>query len=266
MKVIAVDDEALLLEDFVGVLETIDEIKQIKSFTKEQAAIDYVKENRIDVAMLDVQMPAMGGIILAEKLSEIQPDINVIFVTGYAEYGLEAMKLHASGYLIKTPTKDEIIEELHKLRYPIKKEREPKRIRVHTFGNFDVYVDGKPVSFSRQRAKELLAYLVHRKGETVTRKQIAGILFEDMEYDRNMQHRLQNVLVELKKTLVEYKVEGLVLQGNNSFSINRDMVDCDMYDFFDNDWQMRKKFHGYYMENYSWAEEMTGRMNDIVNQ
>lgn len=256
MKVMAVDDEKLLLEEFVDQLHTIEEIEEVQSFTNEDSAISYVKEHSVDVAMLDVEMPGMGGILLADKLSEIQPDINIIFVTGYDQYGLDAMKIHASGYLLKSPTNEEILKELHNLRHPIKKKKETKGIYIHTFGNFDVYVEGKPVSFSRQRSKELLAYLVHINGETATRKQLASILFEDQKYDRNIQQRLQQILVELKKTLEQYEIREVLMQGNNSFSVNKELFECDLYDFLEN--KKQTQFHGYYMENYTWAEEMTG--------
>ena len=60
------------------------------------------------------------GIVLAKKLKEIYPKINIVFVTGYSQYANEAFALHASGYVYKPVTADKIINEMENLRNPIK--------------------------------------------------------------------------------------------------------------------------------------------------
>ena len=56
-----------------------------------------MKTTKCDVAYLDIQMREMNGVILARKLKEIYPKVNIVFVTGYSQYTNEAFHLHASG-------------------------------------------------------------------------------------------------------------------------------------------------------------------------
>lgn len=266
MQVIAVDDEELLLEGYMEQLREMEEIDGAEGFTKEADALEYVRHHRVDVALLDIEMTGMGGIALAGKMAEAQPDINIIFVTGYDEYGLEAMKLHASGYLLKPLTVRAIRKEFAHLRYPAKQQQPGKRIYVNTFGNFDVFLEGKPVVFHWQRSKEVLAYLVQRRGETVTRRELAAILFDGREYDRKQQKLLQRVLDELRGTLEQYDMMDILIRGNNSLSIDRTVFDCDLYEFLEGKQGAAEKFHGFYLENYSWGEEMKGLLTEMKTQ
>ena len=62
----------------------------------------------IDAAVLDINMPELNGIELAEMFKDISPDMQVIFATGYDEYALAAHHLDAMGYLLKPYTYDEV--------------------------------------------------------------------------------------------------------------------------------------------------------------
>lgn len=259
MKVIAVDDERLLLEDFVYQLEAMEEIKEVNGFTDEEDAIEYCSKNKVDVAFLDVQMKGMGGIVLAKKLKEIQKEINIIFLTGYPEYALDAMKLHASGYLVKPPVDEEIIAELNNLRRPVE-EGTKLRIRILTFGSFDVYVDGKLLDFKRAKSKEVLAYLVNKKGASATRKELAAVLFDGKEYSRSVQQQLQVILSELNNTLQRFDAEGLLVKGNNTYLVDTNQFSCDYYEFLDGDEEAIRAYDDHYMDDYSWGEETNARL------
>lgn len=75
-------------------------------------------ENKIDIAFLDIETPVINGIQLAKKLKKVNPLVNIIFVTAYDTYALDAYKLHASGYITKPVNESKIKEELDGLRYP----------------------------------------------------------------------------------------------------------------------------------------------------
>lgn len=111
-------------------------------------ALDYAGGHPCDTAFLDVEMAGMSGMALAERLRRMKPDVNIIFVTGHGSYRDEAFGLHASGYLMKPVTARKVREELKDLRYPVAPAR---RVRIRTFGNFEVYLDGKPLMFRYSR-------------------------------------------------------------------------------------------------------------------
>lgn len=77
------------------------------------------------MAFLDIEMPGMSGIALAQRLKELCPRGNLIFVTGFSQYMAEAFQLHASGYIRKPVTVKAVEEELRNLRYPVQERQHP---------------------------------------------------------------------------------------------------------------------------------------------
>ena len=154
MRIVAVDDERLALEILKESISEACPDSELFGFRNPAEVVEFVKENPCEIAFLDIEMRGMSGVELAQKLKEIQPDINIIFVTGYSEHMAEAFSLHASGYVLKPASREKIEEELANLRNPVTEK--PSHIRVQTFGHFEVFVDGKHVLFSIAKAKELL--------------------------------------------------------------------------------------------------------------
>ncbi len=127
------------------------------------------------------------------------------------------------------------------------------RIRVKTFGNFEIFVDGDTISFHRQRAKEVLAYLFDRQGSGVSRADIFAALYGDVEYDRSYQKQLDVIIRSLKDTLKENGISRLLDTKGGLLRIVPEMVDCDLYRFFSGDEEAKKEYRGEYMSSYSWA-------------
>ena len=179
MRVLLVDDEELqLLRLTEAVKSALPDEKEVLSYTNPVLAWEENKKTPVDVAFLDIDMPVINGIMLAKKLKTVNPQLNVIFVTAYNNYALDAYKLHASGYVTKPVNVDKIKEELEGLRYPVELAR-TKNLQVKCFGNFEVFKDGVPVKFSRTKSKELFAYLVDREGAAVNVNELNAILWEE---------------------------------------------------------------------------------------
>lgn len=243
MNLLLVDDEKLALEALnKAVLGVLPE-SNIHSFQKARLALEYAKENKIDIAFLDIDMPVISGLEMAKKLQEICPNTNIIFVTGFSEYALEAFNVYASAYLTKPVTEDAIAGAINHLRHPIVS----KRVRFQCFGNFEAYCDNKPIPFSLNKTKELLAYLVDRKGAECRKNEIIAALFED---DFNIEY-----YKKLRKDLIEtfglLGIENVLGISRGGLAINKELVECDYYDFLE-DSQIKSPKE--YMSQYSFAE------------
>lgn len=83
---------------------------------------------------------------------------------------------------------------------------------MHTFGEFDLKVDGETVDFPRAKARELLAYLIDRQGYSVSRANVFAVLFEDKQYDRSMQKQLDVIIRSLRETLRKIDAEDIFLK------------------------------------------------------
>jgi len=131
-------------------------------------------------------------------------------------------------------------------------------LQVQTFGNFEVFYMGKPVIFNRNKSKELLAYLVDRRGASVTTAEACGILWEDKEYDFSLQRQFQTVVSDLMKALQKCNCTHIIYRKRNCLCINTSDVDCDVYRLMDGDESVMAQYRGEYMSNYSWAEITAG--------
>ena len=94
------------------------------------------------VIFMDIEMPGITGVALANKINDIDPNINIVFVTGHQQYTYDALQLRASGYVLKPVTPEKIKTQLQNLRNPLKIISLHK-IYVQCFGTFQVFVEGK---------------------------------------------------------------------------------------------------------------------------
>ena len=117
-NVIMVEDSSVILADSLEVLEGVLPKATITGFIWPQEAIEYAKMNRVELAVLDIEMGSTSGLELCHTLCEINPATNVVFLTAYADYSLDAWKTEASGFMLKPMTAENVKEQLKKLRYP----------------------------------------------------------------------------------------------------------------------------------------------------
>ena len=115
MKALCVDDETITLALLKRAVEASDDIDEVYAFEEETDALEWAKTNHFDVAFLDIELHGISGTEVARRLREKSPYLPVIFCTGYAEYALEAMKLHADGYLLKPIHAEDVQSELDRL-------------------------------------------------------------------------------------------------------------------------------------------------------
>lgn len=252
MKILVVDDEQLALEGAVSAVRQAAPDALVRGFTDAADALAYVESHKMcDIALLDVEMAGYNGVQLAQLLKQSNPSINIIFATGYSEYRDAAFELHASGYLLKPITAAKVKKELEDLRHPV---LEQKRIRVQCFGNFEVYLDGMPLRFKYERTKELLAYLVDRKGALCSNGELVEVLFGD---DKNHDAYLRSLRKDLLDTLSAGECGQVIVQQRGKLGILPAEIDCDYYDWCDGKCPAGA-YAREYMSQYSWGEYTNG--------
>ena len=261
MKIIAVDDEPIALEGLLDAIREAAPTAQLNGFEYPEDALAFVDENDCNIAFLDVEMAGMSGVELAAQLKLRNPDINIIFATGFGEYRKEAYDLHASGYLTKPITVEKVKKELADLRRPIEKSA---CLRVQAFGNFEVFVDETPIAFKYSKTKELLAYLIDRKGALCTLAELQAVLFEDEGGHEAYMKSLRRDLIGILTLL---GCENAIVQQRGKLGVIPERVECDYYDWC-NGKLKNAVWRGEYMVQYSWSEYTAGlleRMNARKN-
>lgn len=118
-NIIMVDDEAIILSGGLPVLEEAFPDANITGFIKPSEALSYAQQNPVALAFLDIEMGQHNGLEVCRELQRIRPQTNVIFLTAYLDYSLDAWKTGASGFIIKPITVDEVRKQLSRLRYSL---------------------------------------------------------------------------------------------------------------------------------------------------
>ncbi|MBR2822242.1 MAG: response regulator [Clostridia bacterium] len=252
MIAICVDDERRIMEHTVRMCLNLPRITEAKGFTRSRDALEWLETHSADLALLDIEMPEMNGIELTARIKQLRPDIAVIFLTGYAQYALDAFSVHANGYLMKPVMEEKLSQEI---AYALAN-RPPRRdthILIQTFSGFDVFVDGEIVAFSQAKCKELLAFLVDKQGNSVTRSEAFAALWEDRAYDRAMQKLLDNIIRSMRQTLEAYHIAEIFEMQRGTMRIRPEAFTCDAYRFFLGDSDAVSAYRGEYMSAYSWA-------------
>ena len=116
--VIVVDDERIILDGSISVIREVLPDNDIIGFVNPREALDFARENTVSIAFLDIEMGNISGIDVCRELLEINPQTNVIFLTAYPDYALDAWSTGASGFVVKPVSEEAISEQLSVLRYP----------------------------------------------------------------------------------------------------------------------------------------------------
>ena len=117
-NIIMVDDNKAILLDGISVLKEVVPNATITGFNWPQEAIEYAKENKVSLAILDIELGIASGLDLCRTLLDINSNTNVVYLTAYPDYSLDAWDTGANGFLLKPLTPESVREQLVKLRYP----------------------------------------------------------------------------------------------------------------------------------------------------
>ena len=253
MYIIGADDRKVIVQMLEKMLASIDPDGEHRFYTDPFEVIADL-DKPVEVAFLDVEMPGMDGIALARKITERYPLCNIIFLTGFSEYMPSAFEMHASGYVLKPFSQKQIEEALYHRRY-----RSPdlsgRPVQVQCFGSFEVFVKGDAVKFKRSKSKELLAYLIDRRGALCTMDMLIGNLSPEHSADSSEKSKMRVYIADLIDTFSQLGVDDIIVKHNGAFGVDIKQLDCDYYRFLDNDPYAISRYIGEYMTQFSFAEE-----------
>lgn len=116
--VIIVDDNRIILTGGKQVIEKAISNATVVGFSAPLQAIEYARDNRVSLAFLDIELGTASGLDLCNALIDVNPNMNVIFLTAYPEYAINAWNTDAIGFMVKPITVEGVKAQLKKLRHP----------------------------------------------------------------------------------------------------------------------------------------------------
>lgn len=256
MKILIVDDEMMMLEETRECVLAASPDSEITCADNYVDALKAVSETMFDIACLDIEMPGMNGLELAKRMKDQCANLNIIFVTAYSEYALQAHEMYCSGYLLKPIRKRDVEKAFANLRYPVIEEEKHEKLHIQCFGKFEVFFGNEAIKFQREKAKEILAYLVDQKGTPATTQEICNALWENASAEKKAYFRV--LMADLRSALKKANATDLLIAEKNRYRIDVEKADCDFYRFIKGDIRAVNAYQGQYMIQYSWAEMTLG--------
>jgi two-component SAPR family response regulator len=128
------------------------------------------------------------------------------------------------------------------------------------FGNFELTYKGKPIRFSRKKSKEMLAYLIDRRGAMITTDEIRSILWEEEDDKEEKKGYVRVLANDIRKGFETIGADDILINNQNGYGVDVSKISCDYYDFRAKKPNTERLFQGEYMSQYSWAENTLGRL------
>lgn len=260
MNVMYVDDEVMLLENFKLTIAGLPKVDSLVTFSDSVQALEWAKNNTVDAAFLDIEMPVMNGIELARRLKNVDRNIRIIFVTAFEQYALQAFGVDAIGYLLKPYCREDIEKELKKasnVRRVFEKE-----VRIYTMPEFAVRVNDVPLRLGQTKQEELLAFLVDRGATGTTKEDVMANLWSEYSGDSVY----WTTMSRLKGILEKEGIADLIISNGQRREINMDMVECDLYRMLDGDKAVIARYEGEYLPRFLWAGERRKQLDAIAKR
>lgn len=276
VKAILVDDEPLALDFLERQLKKVSDISIIHKFVNFNLSKDTAILEDIDVVFLDIEMPEINGLELAEKILEIEPTIIIVFVTAFSEYAVQAFELNTLDYIVKPVQLDRLEKTLARIEEKINylnttptPDNNILRINVCRELSFEVTKGhAEVVQWRTAKAQELFLYLLLHTGKTVRKSDLAELLWPEIDFSDDYS-QLYTAIYHVRKTLSTFGNHFILKNVADGYHLNIKNVSIDIVEWEQNiksgppidiksiaDYEiMMKPYTGGYLEayDYLWA-------------
>ena len=188
-----------------------------------------------DLLFLDVQMPGMNGIELANRVLAKNDKVRIVYLTAYSDYAVDAFEIEAIDYLLKPIKGEDITRVLKRLsKYAITSvtnsfiQEHPYKPHVQCFGCFEVF-DKKNniIKWPTKKTEEAFAYLLYNKGNYVSKWTLIDLLWPDME-EKKALNNLYSTIYRIKAVLQELPYHPHIDTINSGYILITDDLLSDM--------------------------------------
>ncbi|GIO95299.1 DNA-binding response regulator [Paenibacillus lautus] len=290
MKVILVDDEPLALKYLERQLLKLDtmSIDVIGTYTNPFEGRDEILTRDVDIVFLDISLPELNGIELAEQLLEQKPHLCIVFVTGYHEYAVTAFELNAVDYIVKPVQLDRVAKTMERLRSRIASRPEEvmesnRNIRMTMFRQVMIEQPNEQGQFAllhwrTTRAQEIFIYLLQHRGQLVRKSALIDMLWPDFDMDKAYP-QLYTAIYHIRKTLEPYDTRFQITNTTEGYVLNMEGVQLDIEEWeswfelnpsvsaesIERHIEMMKLYTGDYLQEYDywWAEGERQRLKEL---
>ena len=243
MVSLTVDDHETVTRLMMKMLTDIDPKGTHFSATSAEEALEILGFGNIEVLFLDIEMPNMSGIEMAQKLEKEYPKLNVIFVTGHPEYSYQALKVHCCGFITKPIEERDIREELERLRpenHKLAVKFGKEKLTVQCGAHFRINGGDPEDIFTRDRTHEMFAYLIYRGGALCSNSEIITVMFGIQSDEKEKQDILRQYVRDMRAKLRELGAEELIKKRYGKIGLDTEGIEIE-----GKPEELRELFHWY---------------------
>lgn len=243
MKALLVDDERLALMQLDKILREMPGIEVLGTYLEPNQAIEAVKELQPDVVFLDIHMPEIYGLRAAELMQEVHPAVEIVFVTAYDEYAVQAFELNALDYVMKPIQRERLMRTVQRLQQTLASGINQKQeaasscsVLIRCLQTMQIEFPGnEPVTLKWRTAKaqELFAYLLHHRGQLVRKGELFEMLWPDFEMEKAKTHlytTIYQVRQDLKRWGADIEIRSLSIKEGYALDASRVRIDVEEWE------------------------------------
>lgn len=225
MRVVLVDDEPIALDLLAKTLEQIGNIKIVGRYTNPYDAIEEIDILKPDIVFLDIEMGKINGLETAEIMMDIYGDVEIVFVTAYSQYAIDAFEVNAIDYLVKPIQKVRLSKTIQRIRnkkgVEVKPDNEDK-LTVDCLGFFRVKdASGKPLRWRTRKAKELFAFLWMQEDRVISKNMVMELIFPNRDVEE-ASAILHTTIYQLRTMLKSLGYSNCINYFNDSYQLKID--------------------------------------------
>lgn len=287
IRIMIIDDEEHVLRLLSILLNQLEDVEIVGSYSNPLEALKNIDHLAVDAVFLDNHMPGMKGTEVARAIRSNQPHIQIVFISAYGEYAVEAFEIRSTDYLLKPFSKERLRDTVSRIRQALSSQtidnsKQESKFWIQCLGGFYIHLPvpsgTQTLQWKTRKERELCAYLIHHQCKPVSTVSIIEALWPEHDLE-NAKTYLYTCLSYLRKTLVNHKVPIRIEKKDAGFAIALDNITVDVIEFerqlhtaqaenvidqqlFD---QLLQNIAAIYMEgnDYDWAYSKSYELNQL---
>lgn len=228
IRIAAVDDEIHVLERFERMVLKSNELTLCGLFETGEQLLTYLEDASLDAVFLDIEMPGRNGLQLSEQILDLNENIDIIFITAFNQYAVEAFEHQALDYIMKPLTEERLGKTIRRLLKTKRSTGNAGKPFIQCFGDFEVFINDEALTWKNSKAKEVLAFLVHKNGVPVNWEKIVDAIWPDYNCEK-AQTNFHATNYLLRKKMAEAGISQILESRRGNYRIMTDQVECDLY-------------------------------------
>jgi two-component system LytT family response regulator len=216
LRCIIVEDEYPAREELKYFINNYSSIEITEEFDDSLKALKFLENNKVDLIFLDINIPNLDGMSLGKIINKFEDKPDIVFITAYKEYALEAFEIQAVDYILKPYSEDRIINTLKRLEKKFNEKQEKRENNGVVKSKITLWKDGKmivvnvnDIYYCETKERETLVYT--EDGEYVANMNITSFLKELPQERFFRSHRSYIINID--------KVEEIIPWFNNTYNV-----------------------------------------------